>query len=363
MNEPIPTNQRLKFLDLLKSLAIVAVVIYHYNNLSIDFWQAPTFYSYFSYFVKTILTVCVPIFFMVNGALLFNKDFDLKKHIRKLINVVVLTVIWAVLTLALLMPINHQYFTAREFINNLLTWKLAWINHLWFFQALAMVYLFFPLLKIAYDRQLKIFYFFLIAIGVLTFGNVFILNIINTVKYFFNISPLPEIYNIFNKFNFLTGAYGYTLVYFMLGALFLKYKDKFNTRRFRLGAILSIPVFMALINAYGFIMSRANHNVFDAVWRGYDMLPAVGLTLAVFILALNYRGRAYGLIKLIGANSLGIYLLHRFAGSWLLPYFKQLPFSQSLILNCLFAVIIVIICLGTVLGLKKIPFLKKLFSI
>ena len=63
--------------------AIYFVCFYHYNNLNIDFLSNPSISTYFNYFIRGIASTGVPLFFMVNGELMLNKDYDLKKHIKK----------------------------------------------------------------------------------------------------------------------------------------------------------------------------------------------------------------------------------------------------------------------------------------
>lgn len=39
--------------------------------------------SYVNYFIMAILSMSVPVFFFVNGFLIFGKNFDMKRHIKK----------------------------------------------------------------------------------------------------------------------------------------------------------------------------------------------------------------------------------------------------------------------------------------
>ena len=77
---------------------------------------------------------------------MLNRSFDLKKHIIKIVKIIVLTLIWAVITLILLMPINNEYSSVREYVVSLWNLKMRWINHLWYMGALVCIYIFFPLL-------------------------------------------------------------------------------------------------------------------------------------------------------------------------------------------------------------------------
>lgn len=84
---------RYKYLDLLKCIGIYMVCFYHFNTLNFDFLQG-NIKNYFYYFIKGIFSICVALFFMVNGALMLNKELNLKKHIKKILKLIILTYIW-----------------------------------------------------------------------------------------------------------------------------------------------------------------------------------------------------------------------------------------------------------------------------
>lgn len=72
----LQTGKRTRFfyLDILKIIAIFLVIFCHYQTVG---------NTILDNMAMTICYIAVPVFFMVNGALLFNKSFDLKKHIKK----------------------------------------------------------------------------------------------------------------------------------------------------------------------------------------------------------------------------------------------------------------------------------------
>ena len=60
-------KERFENIDLLKALAIYFVVIYHFNIIPINVIEPDSCWNYFNYYLKSILSTCVPIFFFVNG--------------------------------------------------------------------------------------------------------------------------------------------------------------------------------------------------------------------------------------------------------------------------------------------------------
>ena len=168
-------TKRITSLDLVKSLAIFFVCFYHYNNFDINILGDKEFTKYLAYFIKGVAGCGVPLFFMANGAILLNKNLDIKKHLKKTVKITILTGIWGILTLLILMPIKGEYMSISEIVKSLITMKMGWINHLWFLPALVCIYIIFPIIKSAYDsNKSEIIFYFLFIVFILTFGNTFI---------------------------------------------------------------------------------------------------------------------------------------------------------------------------------------------
>lgn len=358
-------KERYEFIDLLKAIAIFFVIIYHYNNLTINFFETQKIISYFNYFFESIVSTCVPIFFFVNGALLLNKDFNLKKHILKLITIVLLTLIWGIITLLILMPVKNEYMSLFEFAKSLVLWKEHWINHLWFLKALVVIYIFLPLIKKTYDSERNNLYFFLVITFVMTFGSVFLSNCANVLEFIIGKNYIRGNVNFFGEFNAFRGIYGYSIVYFILGGLFFKHKEKFYDKKWQTIAIYAIVISMVLLTLYSVLMSKSNGEICDIVWYGYDTISTLCMVISLFVLSLKYKGnyKISKIISITGKNSLGIYFVHVIWGSLFLEYFKKLPFSGNVLTNLLFALFVLLISLISVLVSKKIPVVKKLFAI
>ena len=70
-------NERIFYLDELRAIAILLVLLAHtikYFPVNIDYLTSPTLLSYLA-----ISRMGVPLFFMLSGALLLNKNDSLKK--------------------------------------------------------------------------------------------------------------------------------------------------------------------------------------------------------------------------------------------------------------------------------------------
>ena len=237
---------RLDNIDLLKALAIYLVVIYHFNRIPVNIIDTDSYWNYFNFYLKSIFSTCVPIFFFVNGLLLLNKEkIDIRKHIKKIINIVILTVLWGFITLVALIYIRGEMLSIPQIIKGSWSLRQGWNNHLWFLCTLIVIYVFYPLIHAVYHTNKKSFYFFFVCVMLFTFGNVLLGNVATTISYFSNKFMNSNLqWNYFANFNPFRGIYGYSIGYFMLGGIigggFYSLSDN-NKRKLTIMATLAIP--------------------------------------------------------------------------------------------------------------------------
>ena len=220
MSKTDTVQKNYQSINLIKVIATYFVVLYHNFYANSNVLTPNNSVGYFTYFLKTILGCCVPLFFFVNGALLLNKRLDIKRHIKKVISLVLLTLIWGAITLVSLMYIRNEFFSIKDSFFGILTLKQGWINSLWFLTTMVMIYTFFPIMKSAFDNNRNYFRFFFVVVCILTFGNVFISMCVNVVEFMLHKNNFTGNFNFFYRFNAFSGIYGYSLGYFMLGGYF-----------------------------------------------------------------------------------------------------------------------------------------------
>jgi surface polysaccharide O-acyltransferase-like enzyme len=361
----IPQKEKLDFIDLLKAIASFFVTIYHFNNIDVDILGTGGTFQYFNYYILSLLPISVPIFFLVNGALLLNKTtLDLRRHIIKIIDFVVLAVVWNVGTYLILALLFQEKVHFNGIFNSLLYLRQGWTNHLWFLQALVVIYIFFPLLYSAFKHNHAYLYFFFVIAFILTLGNIMITNIATVVSYFSNRFPRDMNLNYFGGFNAFQGVYGYSIVYFILGGVLIRYREHLKSKKLRIVAICIIPVAIMLQWLYAIVVSNREKAVWDVVWNGHDTLFTLMIVLSLFVLLLPYKHRGVPgqIISLIGQNTLGIYFLHIIVAEIIRHFFfNSLPPDFGS--NALFALVVLAISLMITLGLKKIPGVRYLVSI
>lgn len=127
----ISDTDRWHYIDLMKSIAILFVIMYHATTYPFSFLENNSSLFFLRYYLRTILSTCVPLFFFVNGYLMLNKSFDLKSTLLKQF----LTSVWCIITVILLMFIKNEHLSLKEFAFYVCTWHNGWTNHLWYMGA------------------------------------------------------------------------------------------------------------------------------------------------------------------------------------------------------------------------------------
>lgn len=316
-------KKRIAWVDLTETIAISMVVLYHcaaYVGGNYDL-NSQNFAFSLVYFLRSVLSACVPLFFLVNGFLLFRQSFNLKKHLFKILKFVLITLFWYVFTLVVITLVARN--PDMSFMSNMNSLKSS-INHLWYLGALICLYLFFPLLKVVYDHHRPVFIYFTIICAVFVFGN----SLMNEIATLVTGTVYSEV-NFFRIFNPLRGIYGFSFVYFCLGGILNLCLSKLQSYpRFKLNLLAIFSLVVGWIGQFliGHLYSSRTGKIWDIIWNGYDTIPTLLITLGILVLCLNYQ-RENRLFTTISRNTLGIYLIH------MIIIFAALYFLESFVVN------------------------------
>lgn len=295
------TGGRFHNIDLIEALAMLFVVIYHTqvydSNIMPEGGEASSS-VYVNYMLRGILSTCVPLFFFANGFLLFNRPLDLKKHLRRTGRFAVLTIIWAAILCAAGALLTGSQLSLITFVKTVWDGRvIAGINPLWFMGALICLYVFFPLLKVAFDGNRRVFLFFVAACALFTFGNK-VIDAIATL----GVNAVAGEHrlvtgNAFNMFNPFRGIYAYSIVYFCLGGLAFEWVGRLKAVSKRSRILVSVAVLLAmtgLLGVWGMYCSAISGKTWDSIWNGYDTLFTLANVLAIFLLTLDCEGGLFG---------------------------------------------------------------------
>ena len=307
----------------------------------------------------------VPLFFMVNGGILLNRNYVLKNHVIKIAIFFILLIIWASITLLLESPKYGDHYSIKEFITVIYKLKERRIAHLWFLKALIYVYLLFPIIKALFDKNDKELLIYLLAISLLfCFGSTFLNTLVIILGYLYKgHSMMIQTHSYFVWINPFSADYPFTLTYFIIGGLLAKYIDKIHLKRRLL--VIIIILALLLLFFYGIIKFRTTGIYFDTVWSGYDSIMILISSIAAFIICAKTtinNNRIKKCISLIGSNTLGIYFIHCIISVWISQYFL-LFMKNFLFFNILYTLLVLIISLFITLIIRRIPFVKRLVEV
>jgi len=354
--------QRDYTLDRLKAIAIFLACQAHYmhfNDSAIDnFWA--------------ILSCAgVPLFFMINGALLFHKHFSIQKHIQKTFRVLGLCIIWKVITvfvLGVLRGVNPFQNGRAQFINYVIGKNGLdgfEVGHFWYLYALFGVYCIYPFLRAAWDTeaQHRAIWFILAVIGIFTFG----FNAINFGQSVFcYLTGMNSPFSIYSANSFyIFGSYGYCVFWFLLGAE-LYNDERWNAHSVNMsGAWWPVSFIVGWFLLFG--MNRFQNTVGDAnciVIDGYFCIPTLLMCLGLFqwfITNTELRKKpAVPLIRTIGENTWGIYMLHMIVGVFFLKAQSWFHFPTGILLDLIKTSWMLLGSIAVLHIMKKIPWLREL---
>jgi surface polysaccharide O-acyltransferase-like enzyme len=296
--------------------------------------------------------------------LLNRNEIALKKHVKKIFKIIFLIIVWSAISFIWMSWIRKTTFSPYELLKGLWVLRFNYTNHLWYLCTLVSLYIFYPLIHTTFHANMKVFYFFLGSVIVFTLGNTLAGQLGTLISFFTNSYSAVDFHINYWQSCYPFNELGYVIALFMLGGLLYRYRSFFNNRKWRQIAICALFVSLLVLSFYGVVDSIRKNKMWDNVWYGNDTFMTLINVVAIFILSINYhqKGIAGKIIHLIGKNTLGIYLIHILIGYLFLPLYRSFEISGNLLFNLAYALFLLLISLVAVLGLKKVPGVRYLFS-
>jgi len=342
--------------DLIRTFAILLVIMLHAatepitiaNQMSpegVTLWWTTNIYD-------SLARPAVPLFVMLSGALLLQPaklGESLSVFFKKRLNRIALPFLfWGVAYFAWRFFVHCEPLTVNSIVQGVLTGPYV---HFWFLYLLVGLYLITPVLRVvvAYvDR--KTFSFLLIL-------------------WFFGTAIAPVLgllsaYRLNSNVFIVTGWVGY----FLIGAYLLKVR----VRPAVLSALLVLGLTWTAIGTYlvvGTIGERVSQFFYDA-----SSFSMIGASVALFLLLAAVPSnmleerfpRGSRVLRLISQNTIPIYLFHMMVLEALQRGFFGFQISLSTMNPVLevplIAVVTLLICLGVICPLKRMPVVKKLIG-
>lgn len=323
-------KQRIFYYDFLRAFAIIAVLICHVDfffgplNTPIEIIGQMTFHD--------IGRIGVPIFLMISGALLLNRDYELYDFIkRRFTRIIYPFIFWIILILAQIYYMNGSYAKMwNTFIGN--------PSITWYFWTLIGIYLFIPIINAFIEK----------------YGE-------SGIKYFLAIWFITIILKTFNSYplfpDFTLDYFASYIGYPVLGYYLNTHEFSLNDKRM---CIIGFAILIISLATFVYL----DYNKINLISEIYQNVPIVfmGVGMYLFIKYLdnvtsfrhikdNFIGKA---IVSISMCSYGMYFSHviiiKILGkynphstllfpvifaliiflSWLLPYiFSKIPYIKT----------------------------------
>ena len=321
MEEKVIERSRLYYLDLIKIISAIMVTFYHfaYYRLDYGYEQGIAYIPNFSRIIMCLCAMSVPLFFMVSGGLILNKNLSIKYILKKSVKIIFLILVW--------------YLSGFP---------------MWFFRTLAILYLLTPLLKWIFDKQNKTF---VILIMSALFVMPFFYNYAAVLLRYFDIKIIPTT---------RTGLYTmYSIFYYLLGGFMVKCEKK----NIALNIIFVLSgLIMVVLDVV--INTNLDNKMFDGVNSCFPTIGALLMALGTFniLKSLTYTDKFKKILKFVSQYILSIYVMHVLVIDVL---FKDiLVINSCSFISALFCSLIIdAVCVGLGYLINKIPYLREIIRI
>lgn len=308
------TDNRDCHLDFLKILATFLVVFYHYAYYEMDygFVEGVFYFPNINRVFMSFAACCVPLFFLVNGILMFSKQR-----------------IW-----------KDVYYKAGKILFLTLIWSFIGFPS-WFFKTLVILYLLFPFFQYCWNRKRWIYYSIIIAFLIMPF-------IYNQILVVIKMIGMSDIGSIHVGELYPTGVKTmYSIVYFLGGNVLANCK-----KIHPLKSLVLIGLGWSLLLIECMVYTNINQAVYDGVNASFPTLGALFLTLGLYEITSKIElKRLKGLLMFLSRGILSIYLMH----VAFIRIIIEIILPTNLLLAILGTTLICLLCIvvGEVMG--KVP--------
>ena len=347
-------------LDIIRTIAIILVLLNHSVESLFKLEEYDYAVAYNSMnnsgitLTFTLGRLGVPLFLMLTGYLLLNRDFDKPGAIKKFwlkntLSLIITWEIWLFLYNLFLCFYNNTPFDVTGWIRQMCFVELPEITHSWYLPMIIGIYIFIPFIAKGIHNVPKYALYIMLAV---CYAALFIVPSINVFYSTFDIEPLtlratPVFWATYNG------------TFLLLGHLL-----NIRTKAIRCLPLIDIAVCVTgiWVSVWLQVMLHAGGSQYN-IWYSFFTLPPVAYCLFDLLVRIKpQRGVAF--IKRISICSFGIYLIHRplqmlleMEGSFFTNMCSTLPSLWTMWLLLVFSFFI---SYGITEGLGAIPIIGNL---
>lgn len=324
-------NGRLVSLDIIKLVSAFMIVFYHLDGyLKLGSFATGSYQISLAQIVMSLCSCSVPLFFMVNGALLLNREYTTEKIYIKAAKVALIIFVWQI---------------------------VAFPN--WFMKTLIILFLLYPILN-KLDKAKNKIWRNLVMLAFFIFP--FLYNLVMVCLQLwlpdFSIVILGKTLSL-QTLPLRSGFYTlYAVLYFLIGGVMFRKKIS------NIAAVISLIAGWALVIFDVIVSSNYAGTIQDAVNTCFPTVGAMLISIGIFNLFRNFDDikseKFRKVVSNLGQYVLPIYLFH-LQIVWKI-YVHILPARLNIILVVLLALLDCVVCVIAGMILKKIPLVKELLK-
>lgn len=330
-------EKRIIWMDLLRMLAIISVIIVHYAYIPAYNSVIGNFDWHIGNIYYSLCRFCVPILVMISGALFLSREIEFNKLYKKIFRLLCAYLFWNII---------YNIHTSNTIISRVIFLRNS---HLWFVPMIICLYLLTPVLKkITEDK--KILEYFLIIFLILGVAVPFLTNCIGYYK--------PIIKDFIGDFK--PEMCGY-IGYYLLGYHLYKYDSLKGNAKFYLGFYLISTITCIIGTYYLTIFASRIQTVFYDYFSITTLIQSASLFL---FFKYNFSDKKIGdktsnIIAKISYYTFGVYLIHILIMNLLTSYIIDVYFMSFIGSIPILSVMVFILSLFITYIISKIPIINK----
>lgn len=338
--------------DVIKVLSTFMVCFYHLKIIDMGHFSGEGFVPSVGRLLTNFCAMSVPLFFMVNGAIMLQKSLTVKKVFLRAVKIIFLYFFWMIIIdFATEAFFDHSVDMSVQAIFS----RGKYTTHLWFLLTLAILTLSIPVVRWCNEKNKIIIWiaFILLLIYPFTYNYAIIFGNVWNISFLKGLSR--------------TGVGTmYSFAYFWLGKVLAGVVDCAEKNRTKIKALSAICCISGwiLVTAEGMFWTNWEGVVFDGVNSSFPTLGALLMAVGTFLMICMQKNvtnkHICRFLTFLSTNMLGIYIFHYVFTERI----EQLVTSDvSVLWASLICVAIILITAAATAICKKIPLLKSLVVI
>lgn len=345
MTEKINRKRKL-YLELLRIFAILCVIFNHTDGFFAYYSSTQNGITWlYSAVLSVICRVGVPLFFMISGAVLLDKEESLKELFRKrILRIGIVLLLFSLVQYAVAIFRGRvQEYSFLLFFKGILEGTIE--ETYWFLYAYLGILFLLPLLRKMVRGMAEVEFRYLLVMGI-------------------GLEVAFRVLGIFNGIEVQSQLYMMNLyLYFFLMGYYLEYgKDKILQKvKKYLYIIMPLIIIIAVVTVRLDFMRTGNYDV--RILDLWTPVFAMGIFLAAKRLCdqAAFAVRTERIVMRVASCSFGIYLLEKLTRIILLPVYLFLSDKTVGILACsVYVAGTYIVAWGITAGLKCVPGIRRL---